>query len=117
MMPIKVDRELFQQRVREFFATGGDGLNITIPFKLAAWQMATMKAVSAQVAQAANTLYIQNGDITAANTDGEGLVRDIQNNLSWQLKGEDILILGAGGFCQCYHPCARRYPTRHHYHC
>lgn len=94
---IAVETSVFKERVREFFANGGSGLNITIPHKHNAWQLATIKAANAQAAEAANTLYVQDGELTAANTDGEGLVQDIRHNLHWQLKGERILVLGAGG--------------------
>ena len=85
----------FKRHVEDFFSSGGDGLNITIPYKHKAWSLAAIK--SADKSSAANTLYIENDKLAAANTDGAGLVQDIEGNLHWNIQGENILLLGAGG--------------------
>lgn len=88
----------FATTVQQFFAGGGLGLNITVPFKEQAWELAQCRAPRAQKAGAANTLYHnREGQLTADNTDGHGLVRDLLDNHGVQLKGARILILGAGG--------------------
>ena len=51
----------------------------------------------ARIAGAVNTLVFQEGDIFGDNTDGIGLMRDLQHNLGLQLEGINILIFGAGG--------------------
>jgi len=88
----------FAATVREFFDGGGGGLNVTVPFKEQAWELAGRRTARAEKAGAANTLY-QNGDgqLVADNTDGYGLVRDLTINHGVQLKGARVLILGAGG--------------------
>ena len=48
-------------------------------------------------AGAANTLIFNNQGITADNTDGAGLVRDITQNLNQSIAGKKVLLLGAGG--------------------
>ncbi len=91
----------FKQTVEDFFAQGGKGLNVTVPFKLEAFDFADNKNARAEFAQAANTLIKgEDGKITADNTDGVGIVRDIENNQHISLKGENILLLGAGGAVQ-----------------
>jgi shikimate dehydrogenase len=88
----------FEHRVKEFFADGGKGLNITVPFKQRAFAMAQVLSPAAKKAEAANTMYLNNqGQLVADNTDGMGLVRDISHNLSGELKAKRILVLGAGG--------------------
>lgn len=87
----------FQNTVNEFFAGGGKGLNVTLPFKQAAWQMASRHSARALKAGAANTLYQSNGVLVADNTDGAGLVQDLLYNHKVMLKGARILMLGAGG--------------------
>ncbi|PFG10537.1 shikimate dehydrogenase [Marinobacter sp. LV10MA510-1] len=87
----------FENTVTEFFARGGKGLNVTVPFKEAAWQMAGRHSARALKAGAANTLYQDNGVLVADNTDGAGLVQDLLHNHQVALKGARILILGAGG--------------------
>ena len=146
---IKAPLDDFEAEVHKFFANGGNGANITIPFKQRAYAMvyapaqvdssatattsaSTPTSTSIKTQQqiiaaacrhtaqsgAANTLFApqsvgaepysarvesKNGykrdkvQLIAANTDGIGLVQDMQNNKNWQLKDKSALILGAGG--------------------
>lgn len=94
---VNVGAEEFETQVRAFFAGGGSGLNITIPHKHQAWQLADIKEESAKSTRTANTLYLRKGSIAAANTDGDGLVKDIRANLHWQLKDASLVLFGAGG--------------------
>lgn len=88
----------FSGTVRGFFERGGKGLNVTVPFKEQAWQMADRRTGRAQKAGAANTLYQDaEGLLIADNTDGAGLVRDLTVNHGVSLRGARILLLGAGG--------------------
>lgn len=73
------------------------GCNVTIPFKQDAFEFATEHSPRALLAQACNTLKFENGKVFADNTDGLGLVRDIQVNANFPIKGKKILLLGAGG--------------------
>ena len=94
---LEADSDEFEVAVRGFQAAGGKGLNITVPHKHAALALAANVAESAQRAFAANTLDFRGGTITAHNTDGSGLVRDLSVNLDFDLSGRRVLILGAGG--------------------
>ena len=88
----------FAGTAREFFDRGGKGLNVTVPFKEQAWQLADRRTDRAEKAGAANTLYRdEQGRLTADNTDGVGLVRDLTVNHGVRLEGARILVLGAGG--------------------
>ena len=87
----------FVSAVQQFFAEGGRGCNVTVPFKFEAAALATQVSDRAQLAQAANTLTVQNGTVQADNTDGAGLVNDIQRNAGFDLAGRRILLIGAGG--------------------
>jgi shikimate dehydrogenase len=51
----------------------------------------------ASTAGAVNTLVFKDKEIYGDNTDGVGLMRDLQTNLEIDLEGANILILGAGG--------------------
>ena len=73
------------------------GCNVTVPFKFEAFQAAATQTDRAQLAQAANTLRIEGGAVHADNTDGAGLVNDIQNNAGISLAGREVLLIGAGG--------------------
>ena len=90
--------EDFEDRVKAFVKNNGKGLNITVPFKQQAWQLATQRSSRAERAGAVNTIIIKNdGSYFGENTDGIGLVRDLTNNHKITLKQKKVLILGAGG--------------------
>lgn len=87
----------FADAVRRFIAAGGRGMNVTIPFKLQAFDIATDPMESARLAGAVNALKFEGERIYAQNFDGLGLVNDIQRNLGVSLAGKRVLICGAGG--------------------
>ncbi len=94
----------FKKTTEEFFERGGKGLNVTIPFKLQAYELAQHKTPRAQSAKAANILWVENGQLWCDNSDGEGLTRDLRSLLKQHsgaaLSGIKVLILGAGGAAQ-----------------
>ena len=88
----------FTEAARTFFASGGCGLNITVPFKLDAFAFADDLSERAHNAGAVNTLKkMPDGRIFGDNTDGAGLLRDITHNLGWIIQNKRVLVLGAGG--------------------
>jgi shikimate dehydrogenase len=87
----------FAACVHHFMQSGGRGANVTVPFKLEAFALATQLTPRAQAAGAVNTLSFDDGRIVGDNTDGVGLVRDIVHNAGVVLEGRRILLLGAGG--------------------
>lgn len=89
--------DAFVPYVRAFMEAGGRGLNVTVPFKLDAHALATTLSPRAAAAGAVNTLRFDADGIYGDNTDGFGLVGDIEVNLTTPLKGARILLLGAGG--------------------
>jgi shikimate dehydrogenase len=90
--------EEFHQRVREFFGQGGRGLNITLPHKIAAVDVADELTARAAHAAAVNTLAFRNdGTILGDNTDGSGLVRDLCDNQGIVITHRRSLMIGAGG--------------------
>lgn len=91
------DIDAFEPTVRAFFAEGGKGCNVTVPFKEQAYQFADQLTERAKLAGAVNTLQLlANGCVLGDNTDGEGLVQDILHR-QVVLKGASILLIGAGG--------------------
>lgn len=76
---------------------GYKGCNVTVPFKFEAFKCATEKSERAEVARAVNTLSFETDIIRGDNTDGAGLVRDIEKNICIKLEGKRILLVGAGG--------------------
>ncbi len=93
-----VDLGGFPQAVGNFQANGGKGVNVTVPFKQEAWRLADELSERARLAGAVNTLVFgENNTIFGDNTDGIGLLRDIQQNHKIVLENKRILLLGAGG--------------------
>lgn len=89
------DEAAFELQVADFFDRGGRGLNITLPFKPRAFAMAAIVTERCAQAKAANTLWQQDGQLHADNTDGIGLVRDLSRYID--LNTKTVLLLGAGG--------------------
>lgn len=89
--------DAFKATVESFRHQGGKGLNVTVPFKLEAFQLSTHLTERATIAQAVNTLKFDGNEILGDNTDGAGLVRDIELNLGIPIATQRVLLLGAGG--------------------
>ena len=87
----------FAATLAQLAQDGARGCNVTVPFKFEAFQAASSQSDRAQLAQAANTLVLANGTAHADNTDGVGLVHDIEHNAGVRLAGRDVLLIGAGG--------------------
>lgn len=93
----KVPEDGFDQAADAFFEDGGRGLNITLPFKTDAYGYAARLTPRARRAGAVNTLSKElDGTLLGDNTDGIGMVNDMQNQ-GWEVTGARVLILGAGG--------------------
>jgi len=95
--PFDVRPEAFEARVREFFTDGGLGLNVTLPHKVAAAELADELTERAAHAASVNTLAFEDGRLLGDNTDGAGLVRDLCDNLGVVITNRRMLIIGAGG--------------------
>jgi shikimate dehydrogenase len=87
----------FKKSVMKFIDAGGRGANVTVPFKVDAFEFATTHSQRAQSARAVNTLTFRDGQIFADNTDGVGLVNDITRNLGFSVTGKSVLVVGSGG--------------------
>ena len=87
----------FAETVRNLAAQGYRGANVTVPFKIEAFTLATRLSERARAAGAVNTLAFINGEVVGDNTDGPGLVADIVRNAGVALANKRILLLGAGG--------------------
>lgn len=95
---IEAPLDAFAREVERFRAAGGKGLNVTLPFKHEAYRLCARVSERARRAQAVNTMRF--ADSFGDNTDGIGLVRDLVQNLEYDLKKRSVLLLGAGGAAQ-----------------
>jgi shikimate dehydrogenase len=94
---LQVPPDLLDTAVRQFWQSGGKGLNITQPHKHEVMRLANHVSDRASLAGAINTLVFRDDITFGDNTDGIGLLRDLQQNLELTLENMSILILGAGG--------------------
>lgn len=93
------NKDSFEAVVQAFFAGGGVGANVTLPFKEIAHQLCYNTGTlsdDAKMAGAVNTLMVRDGKLYGDNTDGRGLVSDLLNQ-GIDLTHKKIAILGAGG--------------------
>ncbi len=98
---IDTDNTTFEYAMEDLKNRGYQGINITVPFKLNAFEYANQRSSRAQTAHAVNTFSFQkDGTTYADNTDGIGLVNDIEHNGQRPFKDQSVLILGAGGAVQ-----------------
>jgi shikimate dehydrogenase len=94
---LEAPRDAFAASARAFFDAGGRGANVTLPFKVEAFELAHARSERATLAGAANFLAMRDARLHADNTDGAGLVRDLRANLGLSLEGMSVLVVGAGG--------------------
>jgi shikimate dehydrogenase len=87
----------FSATIERLRADGYLGCNVTVPFKFEAYKLCNRLGDRARDAKAVNTLIFRDGEILGANTDGAGLLADIEKNLAIKLMWKDALLLGAGG--------------------
>ena len=90
----------FDAAAEQFFADGGKGLNVTLPFKACAWRWVDHHDEAAAQSGAVNTIFMKDQRRHGCNTDGIGLVNDLTVHLGWPLQGARTLVLGAGGAVQ-----------------
>ena len=91
------DLDAFARTVRAFAGSGACGCNVTMPFKFEAFDLAQHKTARADLARACNILRFDAEGWFGDNTDGAGLVNDLERNAGVTLRGTRILIIGAGG--------------------
>lgn len=87
----------FKNTIHQLIVQKLNGANVTLPFKKEAYELASQHSNHAKIAESVNTLEFKEDEIIGHNTDGIGLVRDLEQNLNVDLKSKKILLIGAGG--------------------
>jgi shikimate dehydrogenase len=95
--PLEVEPERFNEVVRGLEERGFVGANVTVPHKLRALALADRRTDTAGAVGAANTLSFSGGNIAADNTDVEGFLRALREQIPSAPTGLRALVLGAGG--------------------
>jgi len=102
---IEVDYQLIDATAAELpekfknWIQSAHGCNITVPHKQNIMPLLDHYTERAHLAQAVNTVYWRGSELWGDNTDGDGLVLDLQSK-DIKLKGAEVLIIGAGGATQ-----------------
>lgn len=87
----------FPHALSAFFEQGGRGANVTLPFKQQAWEFVDQLSERAALSGAVNTVKkLSDGQILGDNTDGIGLLSDLER-LKMINAGDKVLLVGAGG--------------------
>lgn len=103
----------FAHAVEAFRRGGGRGLNVTVPFKLDAFAIASTRTKRARLAGAVNTLKFDGDAVIGDNTDGAGFVRDVRHSLDFAIERKRVLLMGAGGAaCGVMLPLLEQRPAR-----
>lgn len=87
----------FEAALREFAGSGAKGCNVTVPFKFDAYRLCPRRSERAVLAEAANTIRFDTEGWWADNTDGAGLITDIESNAGQAIARQRVLLIGAGG--------------------
>jgi shikimate dehydrogenase len=84
--------------LRSLSANGYVGCNVTVPHKAAAFAAADEREDSAKAVSAANTLWLSDSKLVAANTDTYGYMTNLSLQApGWDRRDAPVSILGAGG--------------------
>jgi shikimate dehydrogenase len=89
--------DAFEPTLQAFADSGGRGCNVTLPFKFDAFRLAAVRTERGEIAGACNALRRDGSVWIGDNTDGAGLLRDIERNAGVALRGARNLLIGAGG--------------------
>jgi shikimate dehydrogenase len=96
-LPFVVEPKHLEAALSSLIPLGFLGVNLTIPHKEAALKW--IETISSEVEQvgAINAVVVRQGERMGYNTDVEGFLASLQNDLRWRPKGKKVLVLGAGG--------------------
>ncbi|MGH8456213.1 MAG: shikimate dehydrogenase [Stenotrophobium sp.] len=94
---VEVAADALAATLARLHAEGWRGLNVTLPHKVAVAKLCEAVSERAALAGAVNTLVRTDSGWSGDNTDGEGLIRDLRQNLGIVIAGMRVLVLGAGG--------------------
>ena len=94
---IEAPLDAFAVTVARLRTAGYKGCNVTVPFKFEAFRLCDLHTGRAREAKAVNTLLFHGNEIWGDNTDGAGLINDVEKNIGFTLMFKDALLMGAGG--------------------
>ncbi len=98
-VPLDISQEDLPEVIRTLPRLGFVGVNVTIPHKETALNLANLVTDRAALIGAANTLiFHEDGRIHADNTDGYGFLANLRQNApGWDARSGPAAVFGAGG--------------------
>lgn len=96
-LPLPVEKTDLAVVLKGLNAVGWQGLNVTMPYKEAVFSLLDKSDDYASKVGAVNTIHFHRGRSIGYNTDGQGFLRALLEELSFQPEGRKVLIIGAGG--------------------
>lgn len=84
--------------LKNFASSGFAGANVTVPYKEAAFRALKHPDPVAAYLKAANTLWLENGELLGMNTDVYGFLAHLDESVpDWNRNARTAVVLGAGG--------------------
>ncbi|MBB4825791.1 shikimate dehydrogenase [Sporosarcina luteola] len=97
-IPVHVTADRLEQAVRSLRELGCSGWNVTVPHKSAIIEYLDDIDPYARKMGAVNTVRVmEDGSLFGMNTDGIGFVRSLEEQFAESGKGQEVLLIGAGG--------------------
>lgn len=103
-LEINAEYRLFEkepQSLNDFLSSLNEqkisGLNVTVPYKEKAVPFLNSLSKEAKLIGAVNTIRVSHSKLEGFNTDGEGFIRHLVEDLDYKLQNSSVAILGAGG--------------------
>lgn len=96
-LPFEVRPDALEEAIHGIRALGMVGVNVTVPHKEACMAFLDEMTQQAQVLGAVNTIVLHEGLLVGYNTDGQGFLRFLKEDFSFNPKGKKAMVLGAGG--------------------
>lgn len=96
-VPLHIKPEGLEKAIQAILTLGFRGVNVTIPHKVEVMNYLDHIDEGAAKVGAVNTIVNNNGVLTGYNTDGIGYVRSLKEEVCPELRGKNIVVLGAGG--------------------
>ena len=73
------------------------GVNVTIPYKRNVYNLLKNLDINAKKSKAVNTIYLKDEKVFGQNTDGVGYCQALKQEMNFDVKNKNILVLGSGG--------------------
>lgn len=94
---VDIAPEAFSAFAKSLGAQGFRGGNVTIPHKEAAFALADHRDDAVEAIGAANTLWLEDGELFASNTDAYGFAANLDEHAPDWVRSKAAVVLGAGG--------------------